>query len=51
MIKKQENEVMEKKPYVSVWLEKIILDGKDVVTTSDPLKDEDITQDYIFSKE
>lgn len=48
MIKKQENEIMEKKPYVSIWLEKISLDGEDIVTTSDPQKDNDFTQDDIF---
>ena len=51
MIKKQENEIMEKKPYVSLWLETIVLDGSDVVRTSDPLMGEDITQDDIFRKE
>ena len=49
MIKKLENEVIEKKSYVSVWLEMLSLDGRDIVTTSgDPDADNDITQDDIF---
>lgn len=49
MIKKQENEVMEKKPYVSIWLEMISLASIDVVTASkDSQAGNDITQDDIF---
>ena len=48
MIKKFEKEVIEKKPYVALWVEKISLDAEDVVTTSDPQKDNDFTQDDIF---
>lgn len=49
MIKKMESEVMDKKPYVSVWVEMLTLDGGDIVTTSkDPDADNDITKDDIF---
>lgn len=49
MIKKLENEVKEKKPYVSVWLEMLSLDKRDVVTASvDPDADNDIMKDDIF---
>lgn len=49
MIKKQENEVMGKRPYVSIWLEMISLTNIDIVTTSKDSQDSnDITQDDIF---
>ena len=49
MIKKLGNEVMEKKPYVSVWLEMLSLDEREVVTASDDSQAEnDITKDDIF---
>ena len=50
MIKKSENDVIDKKRYVPFWLETLSIDGSDIVTASvDPNADKDLTQDDIFS--
>ena len=49
MIEKSKNETGCKKRYVSVWLETVSLDEKDVITTSqDSQAGNDITKDDIF---
>lgn len=46
MIEKSEKEVKEKKQYISVRIETILLDRKDVITTSP--SDNDVNKDDIF---
>lgn len=48
MMKKLENEVMEKKSYVSISVDIRLLEGQDVITMSDSMKDNDFIQDDIF---
>jgi hypothetical protein len=46
MIEKSEKEVKDKKQYVSVCVETILLDEKDVITAS--IGDHDVNKDDIF---
>jgi hypothetical protein len=48
MIKKFEKEVIEKKPYVSIFVAIHFLENRDIVTLSDSLADNDIVNDDIF---
>lgn len=48
MVKKLENEEMEKKPYALISVDIRLLDGVDVITMSDSMKDNDFIQDDIF---